>query len=553
MSSFFETHRATLEKALETAKNRDYWSAYPEMPSGKIYGEAAKTDGQTAFENYRNSDFKIEEHPEENRVGDEASPYGLALNIKYPTASAETLISASKEAGKAWGKTSIEDRVGVCLEILHRLNKRSFEVANAVTHTTGQAFMMAFQAGGPHAQDRGLEAVTYAYEEMKRTPASAIWSKPAGKDTVDTMEKTWRIVPRGVALEIGCATFPTWNGYPGIFASLATGNSVIVKPHPKAILPLAISVSVARDALKEAGFDPNTILLAADTSNAQITQDLSTHSDVKIIGFTGSNAFGQWLRDNAKQADIYTEEAGVNSIVVSSTDNFRGMTGNIGFSLSLYSGQMCTAPQNIYVPKNGIETEDGHKSFDEVAEGIVKATNGLLKDPQRAAGVCGAISNDSITDRVATYADKGEVLRASTPVEGLDSARTATPLILKVDASKSHIHTEEAFGPISFIIATDDTTDAINSAAHLAATKGAITSAIYSTDDAVLDQASDAFGDAGVNLSCNLTGGIFVNQSAAFSDFHVTGANPAGNASLTDSAFVAKRFRVVATRKPVAA
>ena len=26
-------------------------------------------------------------------------------------------------------------------------------------HTTGQGFVMAFQAGGPHAQDRGLEAV----------------------------------------------------------------------------------------------------------------------------------------------------------------------------------------------------------------------------------------------------------------------------------------------------------------------------------------------------------------------------------------------------------
>ena len=42
-----------------------------------------------------------------------------------------------------------------------RLNAMSFEMANAVMHTTGQAFPMAFQAGGPHAQDRGLEAVAY--------------------------------------------------------------------------------------------------------------------------------------------------------------------------------------------------------------------------------------------------------------------------------------------------------------------------------------------------------------------------------------------------------
>jgi hypothetical protein len=44
---------------------------------------------------------------------------------------------------------------------------------------------------------------------------------------------------------------------------------------------------------------------------------------------------------------------------------------------------------------------------------------------------------------------------------------------------------------------------------------------------------------------------VFVNQSAAFSDFHGTGANPAANAALTDAAYVASRFRVVQHRAHV--
>jgi len=79
--------------------------------------------------------------------------------------------------------------------------------------------------------------------------------------------------------------------------------------------------------------------------------------------------------------------------------------------------------------------------------------------------------------------------------------------------------------------------------------KGAITAALYDTDEARIARAEAAFAQAGVNLSINLTGNIFVNQSAAFSDFHVTGANPAGNASLTDTAFVATRFRRVMSRR----
>ena len=54
-------------------------------------------------------------------------------------------------------------------------------------------------------------------------------------------------------------------------------------------------------------------------------------------------------------------------------------------------------------------------------------------------------------------------------------------------------------------------------------------------------------------MSRNLTGPMPLNFSAAFSDYHVTGLGPAGNACLTDEAFVAGRFRVVQHREPAPA
>lgn len=555
MSDFFQQHKETLNQAVAASRTRDFWTPYPEVASGKIYGETAKVDGASSFEARLGRSFTLPGHPAgQSPIGAEASPYGHALDIKYPSAPVDTLVDAAKDAGKDWAAATIEDRVGVCLEILQRLNKNSFEMAHAVSQTTGQAFMMAFQAGGPHAQDRGLEAVAYAYAEMTRTPATAIWTKPQGKHDPLVMEKNYRVVPRGVALTIGCATFPTWNGYPGLFASLATGNPAIVKPHPGAILPLAITVEIGRQVLSEAGFDPNVLLLAVDEPGAEITKQLVTHPDVKIIDFTGSNAFGKWVRENAgSDAQVYTEEAGVNSIVIASTDNFRGMCSNIAFSLSLYSGQMCTAPQNIYVPQGGIETDDGHKSFDEVAEAIKVSVDKLLGDPDRAAGICGAISNDAVSKRVKASESLGTVLRPSESISVLADARTATPMILTVQESASDAHREERFGPISFIIATDDVAQAITSATALAAEKGAITAAIYATDEATIETAADAFAAAGVGLSCNLTGGVFVNQNAAFSDYHVSGGNPAGNACLTDTAFVANRFTIATIRRQKAA
>ena len=550
MSHLFDRHRALLNDATAALRNRGYWSPFSEIPSGKIYGETAKADGTAAFKARLGKPFDLPGHPKTHRVGAEESPWGPKLGVTYPAVDATILIKASLEAAPTWAAATPETRSGICLEILVRLNKISFEIAEAVTHTTGQAFGMAFQAGGPHAQDRGLEAVAVAYEEMARAPKDAMWEKPQGKAAPIVLEKHWRIVPRGIGLVIGCRTFPTWNSYPGLFASLATGNTVIVKPHPGAILPTALTVAVARDVLKEEGFSPNVVLLAVDEPGKEITKDLVQNPDIAIIDYTGSNAFGEWVRNNAGDAQVYTEEAGVNSIVIAATDDFQGMCDNIAFSLALYSGQMCTAPQDIFVPRGGIETNLGHKSFDDVGAGITASIDALLADPARCAGVCGAIADPATIARVDRFKTLGRLIRESSSFDG---ARSATPMLLAVDAHTTQVHEEECFGPISFLVAVDNADAGIAAAAGLARRKGAITAALYDTDEARIARAAEAFAHAGVNLSVNLTGNIFVNQSAAFSDFHVTGSNPAGNASLTDTAFVANRFRLAMWRRPKAA
>jgi phenylacetic acid degradation protein paaN len=551
MHALYDRHRELLQAAVAALGTRGCWTPFSEVPSGKIYGETAREDGARAFEARLGTAFALPGHPESHRVGAEASPWGRTLGISYPAADTATLLAAAQAAAPAWAGAPIEQRVGVCLEALTRLNGMSFEMANAVMHTTGQAFPMAFQAGGPHAQDRGLEAVAAAWAEMTRAPADAIWEKPQARSAPIVLEKHWRVVPRGIALVIGCQTFPTWNSYPGLFASLATGNPVIVKPHPGAILPLALTVAVLREVLAEQGLPRDIVLLAADAPGAEITEALVRAQAVAIVDYTGSNAFGAWLRAKAGGAQVYTEEAGVNSIVIAATDDFAGMCDNIAFSLALYSGQMCTAPQNAFVPAGGIATDAGWKSFDAVSEALARAVDSLLADPTRAAGVCGAIANRATLERIAAARPLGRVVRDSAPIGS--EGRTASPLIVAVDAAATEAYGEERFGPIAFVVAVRDPDEGIARAADLAKRKGAITAALYDTDEARIGRSADAFAAAGVNLSVNLTGNIFVNQSAAFSDYHVTGLNPAGTASLTDTAFVASRFARVMWRRPVAA
>jgi phenylacetic acid degradation protein paaN len=549
----YAAHEETLERALTAIAQRSYWSHYPESPSPKVYGETAADEGKAAFEAYLGQRFPLDQPGTSGWVATEASPFGIKLAVEYPHASIDALVSAAQAAMPAWRDAGPQTRAGVCVEILARLHQHVFELANAVHATTGQAFVMAFQAGGPHALDRALEAVAYAYAEMKRHPGTAEWEKPAGRGETLKMTKTFHVVPRGIALVIGCNTFPTWNSYPGLFASLVTGNAVIVKPHPLAVLPLAITVKYAREVLAEAGFDPNLITLAAEAPGEKIASDLATRPEVKIIDFTGSTEYGDWLESNARQASVYTEKAGVNTIIIDSTDDFAAMCRNIAFSLSLYSGQMCTTPQNILVPADGIETDDGHKSFDEVAGGIAGAVAKLTSDPARAVELIGAIVNPGVTKRIEAARSHGEVLLDSQTVThpAYPDAVVRTPLLLKQTADGEGNFDSEWFGPITFVVATTGTEQSLEIFRRIVGRRGALTAAVYSTDPEVLNAAELAAIEVGVHLSCNLTGGVFVNQSAAFSDFHASGANAAANAALTDGAYVAGRFRVVQSRRHI--
>ena len=548
-----DQHRARLEAAVAASASREYYSAFDESPSPRVYGEHAAAEGKTAFEAWLGTDFPLETPGSTQSVATERSPFGFDLAVSYPrVGDLDALLTGVSAGMKPWRDAGPDVRAGVCLEILERLHARIFELANAVQHTSGQAFVMAFQAGGAHALDRALEAIAYAWVEMKRTPSTALWEKP-GRGEPLRMEKTFTVVPRGVALVIGCNTFPTWNSWPGLFASLVTGNPVLVKPHTAAVLPLAITVQVCQEVLAEAGFDPALVTLAAEAGDDRVAAALATRPEVKLIDFTGGNTFGDWLEEHARQATVFTEKAGVNSVVIDSTDDFAAMCQNLAFSFALYSGQMCTAPQNVYLPAAGITTDQGTKTPAEVGAGIDAAFGKLLGDDARAVELLGGVVNDGVLARLDEAGSRGEVLIASRTLThpAYADATVRTPTLVSLGAADSDVYESECFGPVAYLISTSGTPESIDLFRDTVQRQGAMTAAVYATSGEVLEAMRDAALDAGVALSENLLGGVFVNQSAAFSDFHGTGANPAANASYTDGAYVASRFRIVQSRRHV--
>lgn len=550
-----EKYQTLLEEAVDAVHHRRFFSHYPEHP--KAYGEDGAATGQSAYQQRMNQPFKGLQQESDHWRGEEISPYtGEKLGITYPVSDPDHLIDCALKAGDQWAGTTPRVRAAILIDALDKLQGRFFEIAYATMHTTGQSFIMSFQASGPHAADRALEAIALGYHELTRFPEEVQWVKPMGKFDI-SLQKTYRPLAKGPGLVIGCSTFPVWNSLPAVYADLVTGNPVIIKPHPGAVLPMAIVVAEIQRSLSDSGYDPHLCQLAADTAEKPVTQALCEHPLIKLIDYTGATAFGHYVESLASGANgltgktVFTEKAGVNSVILDSVRDTEAVMDNLAFSVCLYSGQMCTAPQNIFIPASGIQTGEGRLTYQEVVEKLKAAIIRLVSNPKTGPGTLGAIQNERTLERARTAANE----EAGVPLQGdavllpeFSHARTMSPTILETTSDHPEIYGEERFGPVLVLIKTGDTDESIRLARSMAEKHGAITCAAYSTDAATMEKITQEMNRAFTPVTFNFTGFIWVNQHAAFSDFHVSGGNPAGNAGFTDPLFINRRFVWVGNR-----
>ncbi len=561
---WFEQHRERFQRAQMACVERDCWSPFPELPAKYPDAQAAMAQGLAAFQAQLGDEkprtFALEQPAITGTLGAEISPYTQRpLGIVYPRSDIDSLFDAAQAAMGGWAQATVQERIGVLMQVVDVLYREHlFELTHAVMHTAGQSFNMAYAGSGVNALDRAIEALVYAEQAQSAVTPTARWERQFGSSQI-VLDKTYRLVPRGVAVCFACASFPTWNAWPSMMASLATGNPVIVKPHPGTILPMAISVRVFRQVMAKAGFDPNLVTMALDTMEEPIGKILVQHPKTAIVDFTGSVAFGQWVERNAYPALAFTETAGCNTVVLESTDDLDAALRSLATTMCMFSAQMCTSPQNIYIPTDGVRTPAGQVPLDEVARRLAEAVGKLAGDPKKASMILATIQSAQTLALVQQLRDDG-AKRGTVLLEPghyihpeFPDARTCTPLMLQVGTDERDLYGAERFGPVSFVIRCADGADALAQATRDVAEFGGLTAFLYSTDEAFIARAEADYARAGAQLTINLTGPMPLNFAAAYSDYHVTGLNPAGNAALTHLAFVSNRFCISQSRRPVRA
>jgi phenylacetic acid degradation protein paaN len=550
--TLFQKYQPLIVDTIKSINQGFFFNHYPELPTDKIYAENSIEEGYQKFKSNINRKFEGLRQAMPNAwEGEEESPFlQQKLNVLYPTFDLMTLIDRARNEFHKWRKISPEDRAGLLLESLERIEKRFFEIAFATMHTTGMGYTMAFQVSGPHAAQRALNAIASGYEALKRYPESRFGQVVQDEFGIK-LGKTWIPVPKGISLIIGCHYFPSRDTTPSIFASLITGNPVIVKPHSGSILPVAIVVSEIQKVFSEHGYDPNVCQLAVDSDDDEFIRSLIEHKDIKLIDYKGSCMMVDYL-ETIRDKTVFTEKFSVNSVIVDSTDNIDEVIKNIVISLSLFSGQMNNTPQNIFIPESGIMTREGPVSYESFVEKFIDQLAALINN-EKGAQLLGAIMDPGTIQKTEKLErQNGRLLFKSVPFRHPEykKARTLSPMIMELDPSQKELYQNEHFGPIGFFIKTKNSIHSLELAAETADKKGSLFCSVFTTNEKLREVVLDRITITNTPVTFNMVGNFYLDPNESFENYHMTGGNTASKASASNLDFVLQRFTWVGCKQP---
>lgn len=176
--------------------------------------------------------------------------------------------------------------------------------------------------------------------------------------------------------------------------------------------------------------------------------------------------------------------AGVNTVIIESTDQHAAMLSNLAFTLSLDSGQMGATTQNLLVSRDGIATDEGHKSFERVSEDLAAAVTQWVSDPRVATLVLCAVGSAATLARMQQATTQGRTGLASRalPHPEFANAQIHTPAIVALTQADSATYGTECFGPVSYLVATDYGAASLQVEETTLRAHGALTLGVYSSN-----------------------------------------------------------------------
>lgn len=349
-------------------------------------------------------------------------------------------VKAAHRAFDGWSRTGVPERLELLDAIIAAYQRRSGDLAAAVTAEMGAPAWLASGAQVPlavsHFQNARTILEKYAFSEM---------------------EGTTRIVREPIGV---CAFITPWN-WPlnqiacKVAPAIAVGCTMVLKPSEVA----PFTGHIFAEIMDEAGV-PAGVFNLVHGHGAGVGVALSSHPLVDMVSFTGSTRAGIEVARNAAPTvkRVHQELGGKSPNIVLPSAPLREAVSKGVAAMMMNSGQSCNAPSRMLVEHARMEEA---KAI--AAAAAAEQTVGRPESNAKLGPVVSEVQWDKIQRLIQAGIDEGATLVAGGPgkPEGLEDGYYVKPTVFADVTNDMTIAREEIFGPVLSIIGYDDVEQAI--------------------------------------------------------------------------------------------
>ena len=352
-------------------------------------------------------------------------------------------VKAAKIAFQTWKESPKEERIKLLEKLLTIYKKRFDEMAEAISLEMGAPMDWSTDvqtaSGRDHLEDFILRLKNFNFEEhFDEKSNNHIYYEPIG---VCGLITPWNWPINQIALKVAPA--------------FATGCTMILKPSE--IAP--ISGMLFAEMIDEARF-PKGVFNLVNGDGAGVGTDISSHTDIDMVSFTGSTRAGKLISKNAADTikRVCLELGGKGGNIVFA-DSYKNAVRDGIRNVMSNSGQSCDAPTRMLVEKS---------IYERAVKEAVDEANKIKVDQATKKGdhigpVISKVQYDKIINLIESGISEGATLAAGGPElpNGLNKGYFIKPTIFTDVTNEMRIAKEEIFGPVLSIIPFDTEDEAV--------------------------------------------------------------------------------------------
>ncbi|WP_417332697.1 aldehyde dehydrogenase family protein [Halarcobacter sp.] len=409
----------------------------------------AKPEFKAQYENFIGGEWIA---PKSGEYFENISPVDGEVLTKIPRSNeqdVEAAVQAAKTAFETFKHSTVVERSTMLNKVADAIEANLERLAIAETLDNGKTVRETLAADIPLVVDHF------------RYFASVIRSESGSVADLDGTTVSQEIYePFGVVAQIIPWNFPLLMAAWKLAPALAAGNCIVLKPASATPMSIILMMEIIADVL------PAGTVNVINGAGGRIGKYLSTHPDVKKVGFTGETTTGQLIMQYATENIIpSTLELGGKSpnvffeSIMDADDEFfdKAIEGLVLFAFN--SGEVCTCPSRALIQESIYEP-----FMKRVLERIEAIT---LGDPLHPNNMMGAQCSQNQKEKILEYIKIGKEEGAECLIggEALENSKYPNGFYIKPTVfkgnNKMRIFQEEIFGPVLAVTTFKDEQEAI--------------------------------------------------------------------------------------------